>query len=391
MITEIPEGWAEYQIGDLIKDISDGGTPPRNNESYFEGDIPWVVIEDIEFNIFDTKEHLAEEGLKKCSSKLWPVNSVILSTGASIGEVGLAKVPLATKQGITGMIVKEELVNPEYLARWFQANKATLQRYAQGSSIKEIRAPILCKRKIILPPREIQDKIVDIINSNAGAVEETDKIIKESERIKKGLMQKLLSKNPNKLRECKLKDVVQKFRSGGTPRTKEKNYWNGNISWITGADFLDGKLGKIRRHITSEAVKNSATNVIKKGDLLLVTRTGVGKMAIAPFNVAISQDITGVIFKKDIIPEYGYWFLKANISKIQTLNQGTSINGIIRNDLENSIIVVPSHDEQLKIIDIMNNVDQRIEDEHLKINKLLKIKKGLMQKLLTCQIRVKVD
>ena len=96
-----------------------------------------------------------------------------------------------------------------------------------------------------------------------------------------------------------LGEIVRKFVNGGTPSRQFKNYWNGNIPWITGADVLNQEVSVIRRYITNDAVKNSSTNVIEKGNLLLVSRTGVGKLAIAPFDIAISQDFTGIYVKNE--------------------------------------------------------------------------------------------
>jgi type I restriction enzyme S subunit len=84
------------------------------------------------------------------------------------------------------------------------------------------------------------------------------------------------------------------MQSGGTPSTSVDEYWSGDIPWITGADFGEMNINQIRRYITEEAVVDSSTKVIPEGDILLVSRTGVGKIAIAPFDVAISQDITGL-------------------------------------------------------------------------------------------------
>ncbi len=97
MTETIPEGWEENKLGTLISNWGDGGTPSRSKEEYFDGDIKWVVIKDIKFNIFDTKEHLSELGLKNSSTKLWKEGSVILSTGASIGHVGIARADMCTK------------------------------------------------------------------------------------------------------------------------------------------------------------------------------------------------------------------------------------------------------------------------------------------------------
>jgi len=85
----------------------------------------------------------------------------------------------------------------------------------------------------------------------------------------------------------KLSELVNKFVNGGTPPTNIVEFWKGNIPWITGADILNQKVGDIRRSITNEAVDNSSTNIVTKGELLLVSRTGVGKLAIAPFNIRL--------------------------------------------------------------------------------------------------------
>jgi restriction endonuclease S subunit len=75
--------------------------------------------------------------------------------------------------------------------------------------------------------------------------------------------------------EYKLSTLVEKFISGGTPNTKIENYWDGDIPWITGADFSDGEIILGRRHINQDAVRNSATNIVPKGSIVMVTRTGV--------------------------------------------------------------------------------------------------------------------
>jgi type I restriction enzyme S subunit len=182
----------------------------------------------------------------------------------------------------------------------------------------------------------------------------------------------------------KLGDVVIAFYNGGTPNTKIKEYWDGNIPWITGADFLGQKVAQIRKYITPKGVTNSATNIIPKGNLLVVTRTGVGKLAIAPFDIAISQDITGVIVDQHkTISDFLYWYLNHHAKQLKTLKQGTSINGILREDVSAYLISLPPLLEQNKITEIFSTVDDAIEKTNTIIEKTKELKKGLMQKLLT--------
>ncbi len=91
------------------------------------------------------------------------------------------------------------------------------------------------------------------------------------------------------------------FVNGGTPSRKVPRYFEGDIPWITGADVGDFCVTQPREHITQEAVESSATHLLPKRTVLLVTRTGVGKVAIAPFDLCISQDLTGLLPNTSII------------------------------------------------------------------------------------------
>jgi len=184
--------------------------------------------------------------------------------------------------------------------------------------------------------------------------------------------------------------VCNKFLNGGTPSTKKLGYWNGNIPWISGADIVNQNLTDIRRFITENAVKNSSINVVAKDNLLLVTRTGVGKMTIAPFNVAISQDITGVYVKKEqVVAEYLFHYFNYNSAVLKGFNQGTSISGITRETLISTLIPFPpTLKEQLAIATALSDVDALITSLDKLIAKKRNIKQGAMQQLLTGKKRL---
>jgi type I restriction enzyme S subunit len=189
------EGWTTEQLGSVIKDIGDGGTPNTNKREYFGGSIPWVVIQDIRKSISTTKTTLTRLGLASCSAKLWPAGSVILSTGATIGEVGLAEVPVATKQGIHGIVCKEEELSSQYLYYKLQTLREFLNANAQGSTIREIRANFLRTISISFPTsKPEQIKIAEILSTVDRAIEQTEAMIAKQQRIKTGLMQDLLTR-----------------------------------------------------------------------------------------------------------------------------------------------------------------------------------------------------
>jgi type I restriction enzyme S subunit len=182
----------------------------------------------------------------------------------------------------------------------------------------------------------------------------------------------------------RLGDISLKFYNGGTPDTANKKYWGGDIPWITGADFEDQKVDRIRRNITHEGLENSATNIVPKGNLLVVTRTGVGKLAIAPFDVAVSQDINGIVLdQRKALPTYLYWYLNHNQNRLKGLLQGTSIDGLLRGDLESFAVSLPAVSEQKKIAVILSTVVEAIEKTTQIIEKTKNLKKGMMKRLLS--------
>lgn len=178
--------------------------------------------------------------------------------------------------------------------------------------------------------------------------------------------------------------ITKKLVNGGTPPTEIAHFWNGKIPWITGADFTTNGIGEFRRFVSETAIAQTATNLIDQGQLLLVTRTGVGKLAIAPCDIAISQDITGVYPDTEKVDvRFLYHRMRLGVEDLKKLNQGTSINGIIRSDLFAYPIQLPTLPQQRRIAEILSTLDEAIEQTEALIAKHQQIKAGLMHDLFT--------
>ena len=189
----------------------------------------------------------------------------------------------------------------------------------------------------------------------------------------------------------KVKDLGE-FSSGGTPSKDIHDYWNGNIPWISSSDLNEESISDIRinRFISEDAIKNSATKKIPKNSILLVSRVGVGKVALTNQELCTSQDFTALTPKKDYALFIAY--LMKNITpRLLDLNQGTSIKGFVREDLISLPISLPSKAEQTKIASFLSAVDEKISQLTQKHALLSQYKQGMMQKLFSQQIRFKAD
>ncbi len=144
------------------------------------------------------------------------------------------------------------------------------------------------------------------------------------------------------------------FIGGGTPSRKIKEYWNGDIPWATVKDFQSDRISKTLEFVSREGLENSASKVVPSGTVLLVTRVGLGKVAIADVDIAINQDIKAVFPSEDILPEFLLWALKHLGPKIEAKGTGATVKGVTLRDIKEMEVPLPPLDEQRRIVGILN-------------------------------------
>jgi type I restriction enzyme S subunit len=175
------------------------------------------------------------------------------------------------------------------------------------------------------------------------------------------------------------------FFSGGTPSTKEPEFWDGDIPWTTSAYIGDRLyLGQGAKFITSSGLEKSSSKLVPAGNLLIGTRVGVGKVAINLTDIAISQDLTGAIVDRTkVCPEFlAYAIRSAGVQEvIQSRTRGTTIKGIPRKDLEQVSIPLPPLDEQHRIAHVLNAIQRAIEVQDQVIAAARNLKRSLMRHL----------
>jgi type I restriction enzyme S subunit len=160
---------------------------------------------------------------------------------------------------------------------------------------------------------------------------------------------------------ARLGDVCS-FLNGGTPSKTEERYYSGTIPLITGADIVSNEVTSARSFITLEAVNNSATNLVKKGTVLLVSRTGVGKVAIAGMDLCFSQDITAILPEESRLDKkYLCYFLKSKASYFRYWQRGATIQGITRDVIESVKIPLFPLTSQKRVVEVLDKSQEIIE------------------------------
>jgi putative type I restriction enzyme specificity protein len=184
--------------------------------------------------------------------------------------------------------------------------------------------------------------------------------------------------------QCKLDDIAKIKTGGGTPKTAKPEYWSGNIPWIQSSDLVEGDIThvNINKFINNNALKNSAAKLISRDSIALVTRVGVGKVAVINQDFTTSQDFLSLSdFDRRDIKFLAYQLYRLMQENAKVL-QGTSIKGITKTELiEQSILIPNSGQEQHLISNVLSKIDSIITLHQCKLEKLKLTKKALLQKL----------
>ena len=172
---KLPNNWIWTRLGDITNVVS-GGTPSTSKEEYYNGNIPWITPKDLsnykEKYILNGARNITEEGLKKSSAVLLPINSVLMSSRAPIGYVVINKKEVSTNQGFKSFTPSISYI-PEYLYHYLKKSKNYLESIATGTTFKELSGDKAKKIIFPLPPLEEQKEIVRVL----------DKVFEEENRI----------------------------------------------------------------------------------------------------------------------------------------------------------------------------------------------------------------
>ena len=146
--------------------IESGGTPKSDVEKYWGGKVAWATLVDLPASDFiseirTTQRNITELGLAESSAKIIPENSIIVSTRATIGRIGINRIPIATNQGFKNVVIEDlGRAVPEYVALVLTKLVPTMEAWATGGTFKELSKSKFSELQIPLPPLEVQEEIV---------------------------------------------------------------------------------------------------------------------------------------------------------------------------------------------------------------------------------------
>lgn len=241
-----------------------------------------------------------------------------------------------------------------------------ISQYAQGTTNRvRVKPDDILDLTIPLPPKEIQEQIVERLDKQKSIIENTTKTI---EALEEGLVDESDFEGIEG-EALEIKDVCIDIKSGGTPSRSNPNFFKGNIPWVKISDFKElDYIYDTEEKITKEALKNSSAKLLPKNTVLVSIFATIGAVSILGIEAATNQAIAGLIANpKKIDYKYLAYYVKSLAPKLKLLGRGVAQNNINMRILKSSKIVVPPLNVQKEIV-------ARIEERQRVLEGLRKVK-----------------
>lgn len=405
-----PNKWNILRLDEVFQ-IARGGSPRPIIDYITEDDgYNWIKIGDtknIDKYIYKTKQKIRKEGLKK--SLLVKEDDFILSNSMSFGKPYIMKTEGCIHDGwlLLRKLKKDISVDFMYYVLSSDFIKIQFISKAAGSTVQNLNIKLVETVKVLIPPLPEQQKIADILSTVDHKIEVVEKQIIETQKLKKGLMQSLLTKGightefkdsplgkiPESWKVVKINEVTSYVDYRGKTPPKVST----GILLITARNI---KMGKIDYEISKEFIPQELYNSVmsrgvpKIGDVLITTEAPLGNIAsVDNENIALAQRVIKYRGNSGILDNsYLKQYMLGSIfqSSLEKQSTGSTVKGIKGSVLHKLNIALPSLSEQQKIATILNSIDDKIEVLLEKKINYKELKQGLMQQLLTGKIRVKV-
>lgn len=170
-MSQLPKGWVGCKLKDAVDKIVGGGTPSKSVPSYFEGNIPWMTVKDMnKLFLTDTIDHITEEAIKNSSTNVIPAGTPIIATRMSLGKIVRASFDSAINQDLKALFVNKH-INQYYFEHWYRSQSIKIESLGTGTTVKGIRLEVLNELDFPLAPLAEQTRIVEKLDEVLAQVD----------------------------------------------------------------------------------------------------------------------------------------------------------------------------------------------------------------------------
>ena len=402
----IPEDWELLLLGKTAK-VYRGGSP-RPIQSYITNSsngVNWIKIGDVRENdkyIYSTQEKIRPDGISM--SREVHIGDFILSNSMSFGRPYILRTNGCIHDGWLTIQEYGQAFSTEYLY-YLLSSKIIYKQYigmAAGSSVKNLNKDKVSSLMVICPTLQEQQRIAEVLSDVDGMISSLEKLIAKYKSIKTACLQQMFPQNGETVprmrlpgftgawEQRKLGDIAD-IVGGGTPSTGNPSYWDGDIDWYAPAEIADQiYANSSQKKITDLGYENSSAKMLPPGTVLFTSRAGIGKTAILTRKGCTNQGFQSIVPHRGELDSYFIFSRTEELKRYgELVGAGSTfveVSGKQMTVME--LMMPPTMREQQTIGGFFQQLDHLITLHQRKLEKIQKIKQGMMQQLLTGKIRL---
>ena len=352
-----PDGVQYRPLSDVVEKNYGGGTPSKAKEEYWGGDIPWASVGDLSndlMEILDTRSKITPAGVSGSSTNVVPAGAVIVAIKIAPGKMKIAGVDLAINQDIRGLVLND-LMNARFLTYYFR----TLRFAGHGTIVKSITNKRLMDTEVPVPPLEIQEAIVEILDKFTNLEAEL-----EAELEARSLQYEYYRDSLFEALDCPrvpLGSLGTFVRGNGLQKKDLQESGNPVIHY--GQVFTRYGLHEDKTLSYANDEVYDKLRKAEKGNLVIAT-TSENDEDVCKALAWLGETPAGIsgdayIYRHEMNPKYVSYFFTTHDFQRQKLRHitGTKVRRVSGKNLETIEIPLPSLEEQQRIVDILDRFD----------------------------------
>ena len=367
-----PDGVEYKKIKDISKKITSGGTPKTDINSYYGGDIPWLRTQEIDFgDILDTGIKITQQGLDNSSAKWIPKNCVIIAMyGATVGKVGINKIPMTTNQACCNIDVDTNQALYRYVFYFLWSKYEYIKSLGQGSQTN-INAQIVKEIVISIPPLPVQEEIVRILDTFTELTTELTTELAAELTMRKQQYEyyrdSLLTFG-EEVEWRTISDIGELVRGNGLPKADFTESGVPAIHYGQIYTYYGNSTVETKSFVSYETAQK--LKKVNYGDVIITnTSENLKDVGKALLYLGTEQAVTGghaTIFKPSniILGKFFVYITQSlNFEKQKVkFAKGTKVIDVSANDISKILIPLPPLEEQQRIVDILDRFDALVND-----------------------------
>ena len=378
--------WIECTL-DKLGEIVGGATPSTKCEDYYGGSIPWITPKDLSSfkgrYITSGERNITEKGLASCSAQMMPKDAVLFTSRAPIGYVAIASQSVCTNQGFKSIVVNEK-ADPLFVYYLLKYNKDAIEAMGSGTTFKEVSGKTMRAVKVRIPlDVSYQKRIAAVLDSLDTKIENNERINDNLQQQAAALFSSLYDRSNT---EVGFTDLIQ-ILGGGTPKTGENTYWNGNIAFFTPKDVGIPYTLITEKTISKEGLSHCNSRLYPVNTVFVTARGTVGKVGMSGVPMAMNQSCYALIGKETHQLLVYFYTLKA-VDRLKHKASGAVFDAITTRDFESEQIMKLSDDDATAFLRVAEPMFQEVLNNNIENLRLSTLRDSLLPKLMSGEIDV---